>query len=88
MGYLPKILLHLKNEPHISTDFQVPLPPPPPLAINNVQSLMYDNAFKTKENKIKPHGQRDKIEPQHIHPKMEIILHQGNKLFRNYSLDM
>ena len=29
-------------------------PPPPPLAINNVQSLMYDNAFKTKEIKLNP----------------------------------
>ena len=47
---------------------------------------MYDNAFKTKENKIEP--QRDKIEPQHIHPKIEIILDQGNKLFGNYCLDM
>ena len=50
---------------------------------------MYDNAFKTKENKILP--QRDKIEPQHMHPKIEIweiILDQGNKLFRNYCLDM
>ena len=87
MGYLPKILLHLKNEPPISTDFEVSLPPsPPPLAINNVQSLMYDNAFKTKENKIKP--QRDKIEPQHIHPKIQIIVDQGNTLFPNYCLDM
>ena len=47
---------------------------------------MYDNAFKTKENKIEP--QRDKIEPQRIHPKIEIILDQGNKLFGNYYLDM
>ena len=56
------------------------LPPPPPhphsLAINNSQSLMYDNVFKTEENKIKL--QRDKIEPQHVHPKTEIILDQGN----------
>ena len=92
MGYLPKILLHLKNEPPISTDFEVSLSPPPPsstpLAINNVQSLMYDNAFKTKENKIKPHGQRDKIVPQHIHPKIQIIVDQGNTLFPNYCLDM
>ena len=88
MWYLPKILLHLKNEPPISTDFEVSLPPPPPLAINNVQFLMYDNAFKTKENKIKPHGQRDKIEPQHIHPKIQIIVDQGNTLFQNYWLNM
>ena len=47
---------------------------------------MYDNAFKTEENKIEP--QRDKIELQRIHPKTEIILDQGNKLFQNYSLDM
>ena len=47
---------------------------------------MYDNAFKTKENKIEP--QRDKTEPQHMHPKTEIIHDQGNKQFRNYCLDM
>ena len=41
-GYLPKILLHLKNEPPISTDFENFTPPPPSshhVAINNVQSL-------------------------------------------------